>query len=121
MARKMTEAQREALAKAHDAQREAQRSADIALYTQAAERLTAEDRDWLRETIAAAKPLPYEGDFANDGARVKRAIVGGHHCRTEEIAVRTGLIREGATIDMIMAAAPTNVAELVLHIGINNL
>ena len=70
----MTEAQREALAKAHDAQREAQRIADIALYTQAAKRLTAEDREWLR-----------------------------------------------ATIDMIMAAAPTNVAELVLHIGIDNL
>ena len=114
MARKMTAAQREALMKAHDAQREAQR-------IQAAERLTAEDREWLRKTIAAAQPLPYEGDFVNDEARVKRAIVGGHHVRTEEIAVRIGLIREGATIDMIMAAAPQKVAELVLHIGIDNL
>lgn len=121
MARKMTEAQREALAKAHDAQREAQRIADIALYTQAAERLTAEDREWLRETIAAARPLPYEGAFASDEARVKCAIVGGHHVRTEEIAVRIGLIREGATVDVIMAAASEEIAKLVLHIGINNL
>ena len=120
MARKMTEAQREALMKAHDAQREAQRIADIALYTQAAERLTAEDRKWLRETIAAAQPLPYEGDFTNDEARVKCAIEGGHHVRTEEIAARIGLIREGATVDMIMAAAPNNCGARVRHSGIDN-
>ena len=67
----------------------------------------------------AAPPL--RGDFTNDEARVKCAIEGGHHVRTEEIAARIGLIREGATVDIIMAAAPKNIAALVLHIGIDNL